>query len=357
MLYCNTCGCLFEPTKGIEEHNCMACCRQHFLEVVKKHKDETKQLEDIAVGPIPTEGVFWLVYYAMVEVGYKKSEETEHEKFFENGYLCASCPQLGEYDIVYCLEEEIMKARIVDPYEYLGSAFIASHSKEGSWTQAMPGQSGDKINILPDIAVGPIDCRSEFHSVLPILKLKGYEVGELQMKHITNRPSLSLDPFDATSSFILAQQGEQCRLARILPGNCTCTSVHEFVWGVDKESFDKAYDNVIEKLAEEKEPPEIGSSLRGCVQDTSTEEECQAPASKQVTIGTGSDAPASIHYRGDVEPIDLIDAQGFGIGFCAGNAIKYLSRFDKKGTAILDIEKAIWYAEHLLKLLKEGQDE
>jgi len=228
MLYCNTCGNLFEPTKGIEEHNCMTCCEQNFLETLKKHKDETKQLEDIAVGPIPNREVFGQVYYKMVEEGYEKSEETENEKFFEGGYLCASCPQLEDYEIVYCLGEEICKAKIIDPYKFL-------------------------------------ETKKE------------------------------------------------------------------------------------EKLAEEKEPSNIDSSLRGCSQDTSTEEECQAPASKQV-------APSSEHYRGVVEPIDLIDAQGFGIGFCAGNAIKYLSRFDKKGTPILDIEKALWYTQHLLKLLKEGRD-
>lgn len=320
MLFCNTCGCLFEPIENGKQHDCLKCSNDKWIEQVKKHTEEMnkllkvgKDLSDIAVGPIPTMEIFWKTYYKMVGEGYEKSEETVQEEFFEGGYLCASCPQLDEYEIVYCLEEEIHKAKIVDPYEYLG------------------------ILELPDIAVGPVNTQEEFDSVLKELMSKGYKneggaerffEGEYILSSCKHYNEPDIRTYD------------ECELPS--EKHIKYLSVQEFLG--------------IEKLAEEKEPSNIDSSLRGYVQDTSTEEECQAPASKQVTIGTGSDAPASIHYRGDVEPIDLIDAQGFGIGFCAGNAIKYYARFDKKGTPIQDVEKALWYGKHLLKLLKEGHN-
>lgn len=68
-------------------------------------------------------------------------------------------------------------------------------------------------------------------------------------------------------------------------------------------------------------------------------------------------APASDHYKGKVEPIELIDAMGFGVGFEAGNVIKYVSRFDKKGTPLKDLEKARYYLDRLIERAKEdGED-
>lgn len=62
------------------------------------------------------------------------------------------------------------------------------------------------------------------------------------------------------------------------------------------------------------------------------------------------------HYnQGTVECIEAIDSCGFGVGFCAGNAMKYLWRFMEKGNAIQDLEKAQWYVDHLVKQYKNGE--
>ncbi len=53
----------------------------------------------------------------------------------------------------------------------------------------------------------------------------------------------------------------------------------------------------------------------------------------------------SSHYANNsVQTLDLIDAVGDAAAFCRSNILKYASRYDKKGTARLDIEKIIHYA-------------
>ena len=57
------------------------------------------------------------------------------------------------------------------------------------------------------------------------------------------------------------------------------------------------------------------------------------------------------HYSaGDnkIQTLDLIESCGDAEPFCRSNAIKYLSRYDKKGTARADILKAIHYCVLLL---------
>tara|TARA_X000000368_G_scaffold418117_1_gene416615 strand:- start:1098 stop:1406 length:309 start_codon:yes stop_codon:yes gene_type:complete len=55
----------------------------------------------------------------------------------------------------------------------------------------------------------------------------------------------------------------------------------------------------------------------------------------------------SKHYSSEngegVQTLDLIDAVGDSEAFCRSNAIKYLSRYDKKGQARVDIMKAMHY--------------
>ena len=51
------------------------------------------------------------------------------------------------------------------------------------------------------------------------------------------------------------------------------------------------------------------------------------------------------HYSvGNVQTLDLIDSVGDAEAFCRSNAIKYLSRYDKKGQAKRDILKALHYS-------------
>lgn len=56
------------------------------------------------------------------------------------------------------------------------------------------------------------------------------------------------------------------------------------------------------------------------------------------------------HYNlGKIEVIDYIEDQD--LGFCLGNAIKYISRAGKKNPdkEIEDLEKAIWYIQRRIK--------
>lgn len=48
------------------------------------------------------------------------------------------------------------------------------------------------------------------------------------------------------------------------------------------------------------------------------------------------------HYQaGGLEAIDVIES--FDLGFHLGNAVKYVLRAGRKGDAIEDLEKSIWY--------------
>lgn len=59
------------------------------------------------------------------------------------------------------------------------------------------------------------------------------------------------------------------------------------------------------------------------------------------------------HYTyGEVETIDFIKSCGFAIDFCAGNVLKYVSRYKHKN-GIEDIKKAQWYVNKMLELLEE----
>lgn len=64
-----------------------------------------------------------------------------------------------------------------------------------------------------------------------------------------------------------------------------------------------------------------------------------------------SDATNPGHYtQGEVECIDALRSalglEGFK-GFCQGNAIKYLWRYQHKGRAIEDLRKSEWYLDRL----------
>lgn len=62
------------------------------------------------------------------------------------------------------------------------------------------------------------------------------------------------------------------------------------------------------------------------------------------------------HYTsGKIEVIDFIDDKG--LGFCLGNAVKYIARAGKKDPAktVEDLQKAVWYINrHIEKLQKEA---
>lgn len=60
------------------------------------------------------------------------------------------------------------------------------------------------------------------------------------------------------------------------------------------------------------------------------------------------------HYKGrGVESIEVIEA--FDLGFCLGNAVKYILRAGKKGDKIEDLQKAIWYLNREIAWTKDAQ--
>ena len=60
------------------------------------------------------------------------------------------------------------------------------------------------------------------------------------------------------------------------------------------------------------------------------------------------------HYGGADNPYEAIRViEAWDLGFCLGNAVKYIARAGKKGSEAEDIDKAIWY----LRRHREGLGE
>lgn len=51
------------------------------------------------------------------------------------------------------------------------------------------------------------------------------------------------------------------------------------------------------------------------------------------------------------EAIKVIEA--WGLGFCLGNAVKYVSRAGKKGDLVEDLKKARWYLDREIARLEK----
>ena len=61
------------------------------------------------------------------------------------------------------------------------------------------------------------------------------------------------------------------------------------------------------------------------------------------------------HYNfGSIETIDYIKSLGMEEDFCAGNTIKYISRYKFKN-GIEDLKKAKWYIERLISSLEKDK--
>ena len=64
------------------------------------------------------------------------------------------------------------------------------------------------------------------------------------------------------------------------------------------------------------------------------------------------------HYGGDTNPYEAIKViENWGLDFCLGNTVKYISRAGKKSkdTEIQDLEKALWYLQRKIETLKTKQ--
>jgi hypothetical protein len=52
------------------------------------------------------------------------------------------------------------------------------------------------------------------------------------------------------------------------------------------------------------------------------------------------------HYGGADDPYEAIKViEAWHLGFCLGNAVKYISRAGRKGDALTDLRKARWYID------------
>lgn len=52
------------------------------------------------------------------------------------------------------------------------------------------------------------------------------------------------------------------------------------------------------------------------------------------------------HYGGADNPYEAIKViEAWSLGFCLGNAVKYIARAGKKGDVIEDLKKARWYLD------------
>ena len=64
------------------------------------------------------------------------------------------------------------------------------------------------------------------------------------------------------------------------------------------------------------------------------------------------------HYGGKENPYEAIKViEAWGLEFCLGNVVKYLSRAGKKDPAkeLEDLEKALWYLQRKIETLKAKQ--
>lgn len=62
------------------------------------------------------------------------------------------------------------------------------------------------------------------------------------------------------------------------------------------------------------------------------------------------------HYGGENNPYEAIKViEAWGLGFNLGNTVKYISRAEKKGSALKDLEKAVWYLNREIENRKKNE--
>jgi hypothetical protein len=61
------------------------------------------------------------------------------------------------------------------------------------------------------------------------------------------------------------------------------------------------------------------------------------------------------HYGGAGNPYEAIKViEAWGLGFCLGNAVKYIARHEHKGAPLEDLKKARWYLDREIQRLESG---
>ena len=102
----------------------------------------------------------------------------------------------------------------------------------------------------------------------------------------------------------------------------------------------------LEEMAERKEREARERQMREALEQMQKDQQALI---KDGPKGTAVDGPQ--HYNG-YQPLEAIcDASpGMALGFCLGNAVKYILRAEKKGKKQEDLEKAKfyidWYLDH-----------
>jgi len=62
------------------------------------------------------------------------------------------------------------------------------------------------------------------------------------------------------------------------------------------------------------------------------------------------------YYGGKDNPYEAIKViEAWNLGFCLGNAIKYISRAGKKDAIIQDLKKARWYLDREIENIENGR--
>ena len=103
----------------------------------------------------------------------------------------------------------------------------------------------------------------------------------------------------------------------------------------------------------------MGNPIGFCINQEEKVEKTQVAETKEVKedeyrhtlVDTQNEAvnhPSHYTY-GTIETIDMIESCGWLPHFCAGNALKYLTRHEHKGKKIEDLEKAGWYITKLIE--------
>ncbi|MBA1141711.1 DUF3310 domain-containing protein [Mesorhizobium neociceri] len=61
------------------------------------------------------------------------------------------------------------------------------------------------------------------------------------------------------------------------------------------------------------------------------------------------------HYGGADNPYEAIKViEAWGLGFCLGNTVKYISRAGKKDAVVQDLKKARWYLDREISNLEKS---
>lgn len=85
--------------------------------------------------------------------------------------------------------------------------------------------------------------------------------------------------------------------------------------------------------------------------------QCWAPrARKSLAMKNDPAVDHPAHYGGADNPYEAIKViEAWGLGFCLGNAVKYIARAGKKAATVQDLKKARWYLDHEIKKLEASE--